>query len=117
MYHTTLVAFVNLASSRQEAQALVMSLLPRESINTAAWDGSNLDCWWLAEDDRIDGSDTESAVFIPEGDPKGLRMKQADVRLLLDYMQAHDYSPMDVECILRDRDEHYADARAEEVSS
>jgi hypothetical protein len=26
-----------------------------------------IDCWWIAEDDRIDGSDNDSAVFVPKG--------------------------------------------------
>jgi hypothetical protein len=28
---------------------------------------SGIDCWWIAEDDRHDGSDNDSAIFIPRG--------------------------------------------------
>ena len=26
-----------------------------------------IDCWWVAEDDRTDGSDNDSAIFVPRG--------------------------------------------------
>lgn len=26
-----------------------------------------IDCWWIAEDDREDGSDCDSAIFVPRG--------------------------------------------------
>src|SRR3954471_8578254 len=26
-----------------------------------------VDCWWIAEDDRTDGSDNDSATFVPRG--------------------------------------------------
>ena len=29
-------------------------------------DGS-IDCWWIAEDDLHDGSDCDSAIFVPRG--------------------------------------------------
>jgi hypothetical protein len=38
---------------------------------------SPIDCWWIAEDDRHDGSDNDSAVFVPRG-------AQSDVASLLD---------------------------------
>lgn len=40
-------------------------------------DEINLDSWWVANDERFDGSDTDSAVFVPKG-------KQEQVRARLD---------------------------------
>jgi hypothetical protein len=42
------------------AQNLVASHLP-----TPGKDG--VECWWIAEDDRQDGSDNDSAVFVSPG--------------------------------------------------
>jgi hypothetical protein len=42
-----------------------------------------LDAWWVADDDRFDGSDTDSAVFVPKG-------HQEHARAILD---AHDLDP------------------------
>jgi len=64
--HTILVAFTVYAPTREDAQHRLMRLLPqpsRDGIGT-------LDCWWIAEDDRIDGSDNDSAMFVPYA-PKG----------------------------------------------
>lgn len=32
-----------------------------------AHEDSLIDCWWMAEDDRQDGSDCDSAIFVPRG--------------------------------------------------
>jgi hypothetical protein len=37
---------------------------------------SGIDCWWIAEDDRHDGSDNDSAIFVPQG-------SQADMATLV----------------------------------
>ena len=29
---------------------------------------NRLDSWWMAEDDRLDGNDCDSAVFVPQGE-------------------------------------------------
>src|SRR5690606_32450030 len=39
-------------------------------------DAARIDSWWIAEDDRRDGSDLDSAVFVPRG-------AQADVAELI----------------------------------
>lgn len=31
-----------------------------------------VDCWWIAEDDRHDGSDNDSAIFVPRGSQSDL---------------------------------------------
>lgn len=42
-----------------------------------------IDCWWVAEDDREDGSDNDSAIFIPRG-------AQEDMySLISQYFDAH----------------------------
>lgn len=61
--HTILVAFTVYAPTREDAQSRLMRLLPqpsRDGIGT-------LDSWWIAEDDRVDWSDNDSAVFVPLG--------------------------------------------------
>jgi len=59
--HTILVAFVVNAGSRELAQRLLMRRLPQceNDFHTT------IDSWWIAEDDRIDGSDNDSAIFVP----------------------------------------------------
>lgn len=54
---TYLVAFV--ATSQGE---LVDALVDANFV-----DHDGIDCWWIAEDDRIDGSDNDSAIFVPWG--------------------------------------------------
>jgi len=70
--HTILVAFTVYAANREDAQRRLMRLLPRPSRDGIG----TLDSWWIAEDDRIDGSDNDSAVFVPMGS------QQAAVRSL-----------------------------------
>jgi hypothetical protein len=54
--------------SRLEAQEALLNVLPRPSvIPSAAGTVAMLDSWWEAEDDRIDGSDNDSAVFVTAG--------------------------------------------------
>ena len=59
---TILVAFcVTDCESMKEAQERLMRQLPDP--NHPGVDG--IDCWWIAEDERYDGSDNDSAVFVP----------------------------------------------------
>lgn len=58
--HVILVAFSVPATSRRAAQKTLVRALPRT-------DEGHIDSWWIAEDDRIDGSDNDSAVFVPAG--------------------------------------------------
>lgn len=59
--HTILVAFNIQGETRQEAMEELAQELP-------VVDGvSAIECWWIAEDDRIDNSDEDSAVFVPKG--------------------------------------------------
>jgi hypothetical protein len=56
-----LVGFTVNANSMSEAQArLMINLPPPETLGPG---GS----WWIAEDDRYDGSNNDSAVFVPKG--------------------------------------------------
>lgn len=63
MAHTILVAFAVNGETRDDAMRTLGNWLP------APWrDGHRqVDCWWIAEDDRTDGSDNDSAVFVPMG--------------------------------------------------
>lgn len=61
--HTILVAFTVYAPDWTAAQLQLMRQLP--SPNHPGVDG--IDSWWIAEDSRMDGSDNDSAVFVPMG--------------------------------------------------
>lgn len=61
--HTILVAFTVHAPDFIAAQSQLMRQLP--SPGHPGVDG--IDSWWIAEDGRIDGSDNDSAVFVPMG--------------------------------------------------
>ncbi len=68
-----LVAFsVQGMPNREDAEDLLLMHLPRpRGLNAAgAHDNKWLDSWWLAEDERRDGSDCDSAVFVPKGQQK-----------------------------------------------
>lgn len=62
--HTILVAFTVHAPDWTAAQSALMQQLP----NCRDFPGvGGIDSWWIAEDSRIDGSDNDSAVFVPMG--------------------------------------------------
>lgn len=62
--YVVLVAFNVEADTMKEAQERLMDVLPR----VKHYDNdSYLEEWWIAEDERYDRSDSESAVFVPEG--------------------------------------------------
>lgn len=67
--HIILVAFhVTGDLTRAQAQEALLRALPRPSvIPSAAGTVATLDSWWETEDDRIDGSDNDSAVFVHPG--------------------------------------------------
>lgn len=62
--HVILIAMHVSAPNRQAAQNWLLTHLPstRDPKNFGA-----LDSWWIAEDDRVDGSDNGSAVFVKAG--------------------------------------------------
>ena len=66
--HTILVAFTVEADTREQAHENLLITLPEPN--------GFLDSWWVAEDDRTDGSDCDSAVFVHQG-------KQHDASLAL----------------------------------
>lgn len=68
--HTILVAFVVHGKDRAEAQRELMLRLPDpvdDIYSPVVKPHEVIDSWWIAEDDRIDGSDNDSAVFVPMG--------------------------------------------------
>lgn len=63
--HVVLVAFGVEADTMEEAQEHLMQfLIPTLASNNP---NSNVEEWWIAEDERYDRSDNEAAVFIPLG--------------------------------------------------
>lgn len=75
MTHVIMVAFEVDADTMANAQTTLMDWLPAPSQT----DG-DIDCWWIAEDERYDGSDCDSAVFVPMG-------MQAPTTRLINYMK------------------------------
>jgi hypothetical protein len=59
--HVILVAFEVAGNSRTDAQVALLTRLPRP-------DDGGVIAWWIAEDDRIDDTDNNSAVFVPKGE-------------------------------------------------
>jgi hypothetical protein len=64
--HVILVAFDVQASTRRAAHELLVETLV-ERINPVLTGGTGIDSWWVAEDDRTDHSDCDSAIFVPLG--------------------------------------------------
>ena len=59
-------------ATAEDAQRALMARLPRPV-------GGLIESWWVAEDERHDGSDNESAVFVPAG----ITQHEAERRLRL----------------------------------
>lgn len=64
--HVILVAITVEASSRQDAMSAVLDALPNLG-DSEVYRNTPLESWWIAEDDRIDNSDCDSAVFVHPG--------------------------------------------------
>lgn len=61
--HVILVAFQVPAETREKTHEIMV-----DTMHTARKDATdnNIDlCWWVAENDRTDGSDNMSATFVP----------------------------------------------------
>lgn len=67
MEHVILVAFQmrDAYEDRQEAEAALTAAL--QPVLTGHSQSGPAECWWVAEDDRHDGSDNDSAVFVHPG--------------------------------------------------
>lgn len=59
--YVILVAVEVSGSDREHAHQRVQAAMPRPA------EGSGIHSWWVAEDDRTDGSDSDSAVFVHKG--------------------------------------------------
>jgi hypothetical protein len=57
--HVFLVAVTVEAEDREAAERHLHTVLPAP--------GAEVESWWVAEDDRRDGSDCDSAVFVTPG--------------------------------------------------
>ena len=64
--HVILVAIQVTSPNRHSAMARIMEALPRVG-NLGSNNPHGIECWWVAEDDRTDGSDCDSAVFVHPG--------------------------------------------------
>jgi hypothetical protein len=71
MAHVILVAFEVDGDSPADAQArLITELFP---LVRGRDETSPIECWWIAEDERMDGSDCDSAVFVTPGQQSAAR--------------------------------------------
>lgn len=78
MEHVIIVAFGVTAESRKEAEEFLHGALPRPN-ETVPLPAQRIEDWWVAEDERYDRSDNDSAVFCIPG-------KQQEAR---DLLRAH----------------------------
>lgn len=62
--HVFVVGLQVRGETRAEAETTLMHFLPRPN---GLPDPSPVECWWVAEDDRNDRSDNDSAVFVDPG--------------------------------------------------
>ncbi len=66
--HVILLAVVVAAPTRKDAEEYLHT---RPSLAPDGWSGAEttpvIDSWWVAEDERYDGSDNDSAVFVIPG--------------------------------------------------
>lgn len=65
--HVILVAVSVVAETRESAELYLHHRLPRPGDELPETGGTYVESWWVAEDDRRDGSDNDSAVFVPKG--------------------------------------------------
>lgn len=65
--HVILVAFHVTGPDREAAERALLANLPRPGVLNPYFDSTRLEEWWVAEDDRRDGSDNDSAVFVSPG--------------------------------------------------
>lgn len=66
--HTFLVAFTVEAPNRRTAEIALSDALTRVPLGQGPFKAHTyLDSWWMAEDDRHDRSDLDSAVFVTKG--------------------------------------------------
>lgn len=65
--HVILVAFTIAAADRVNAHAYLEAELSRIPLGHNPHVDAHVESWWVAEDDRQDGSDNDSAVFVPMG--------------------------------------------------
>ena len=62
--HVILVAFQVEGDTRKDAHEQLFDYLPNHPSPKTT---PGLECWWVAEDDRLDNSDNDSAVFVTPG--------------------------------------------------
>jgi hypothetical protein len=66
--HTFLVAVTVAGGTREEAELLLHRELPGVGHDGEPEGVPYIESWWVAEDDRRDRSDNDSAVFVPKGE-------------------------------------------------
>lgn len=65
MEHVILIAFTVEADTRAEAESVLAANIGIQRLNSDVYTG--ISSWWVADDDRHDGSDLDSAVFVTPG--------------------------------------------------
>lgn len=68
--HVILVAIVVATpddGTREDAEQHLHSVMPRPQSSSLDQQTFTVDSWWIAEDERYDGSDNDSAIFVSPG--------------------------------------------------
>ena len=68
MEHVFLVAVSVESDDREQAEKYLHTVLPKPAGIAEEGVPHYVDSWWIAEDDRHDGSDNDSAIFVPMGE-------------------------------------------------
>lgn len=73
-FHDVLmVAFDIAGTDAKDVQTWLMDNMPPADKHYGDNDEIYLDSWWIANDERFDGSDTDSAVFVKKGKQQAAR--------------------------------------------
>jgi hypothetical protein len=88
MEHVFIVAIVVNGTTRDATQDALIGLLAERMLGPSTDDV--IDSWWIAEDDRRDGSNCESAVFVPGDFPSALTQEDARIVLEVQIELLHD---------------------------
>jgi hypothetical protein len=90
-----LIAIQATGEDREDIMRNVMAVLPhsgdpRPGMGLGTDSDFGIECWWIAEDDRSDGSDCDSAIFVH----KGLQRFASKILAAFDFTGKGNITPM-----------------------
>lgn len=77
-----LVAFDVSGQNKRDVHRWLHAQMPKPSLSYDPRETAFLDSWWIANDDRFDGSDCDSAVFVTKGNQEQARITLRSVGLV-----------------------------------